>query len=105
MSIKVKIPTMMLKMTGQNSEVSVRAKTVREMIDRLDGKFAGVKSMILSADGQINHHFLSCINDEDVRFLDGLDSALGSNDRVEIVASIAGGESDLFPFTPFSIFH
>ena len=91
MPIHVKIPTLMLKMTGQKSEIAVRARTVRGMVDAMDKKYPGVKDLMLSPDGTINHHFLICINDEDVRFLDGLDSSLGSGDRVEIVASIAGG--------------
>jgi sulfur-carrier protein len=91
MSIKVKVPTMMLKLTGRESEISVKAKTVRDMVDQLDKKYPGVKGMMLSADGKIHHHFLICINDEDVRFLEGLDSVMGPDDRVEIVASIAGG--------------
>lgn len=92
MAIKVKVPIMMLKMTAQKAEVTVKARTVREMIDQMDKKYPGVKAEMLSADGTINHHFLICINDEDVRYVDGLDSALGPNDRVEIVASIAGGQ-------------
>mgnify|MGYP001565355480 CR=1 FL=1 len=91
MPVRVKIPALMLKLTGQKSEVTVNAKTVREMIDRLDKQFPGAKELMLSADGTIQHHFLICINDEDVRFMEGLDSPLGSSDRVEIVASIAGG--------------
>jgi len=91
MAIQVKIPTMLLKYTGQKSLISVRAKTVSEMIDRLDEKCPGTKDLILSTDGTINHHFLICINEEDVRYLDGLGSALSPNDHVEIVASIAGG--------------
>lgn len=83
----------MLKLTGQKSEISVQAKTVRELIAAMDRQFPGAKDLILSPDGVIHHHFLICINDEDVRFLDGLDSPLGSGDRVEIVASIAGGGS------------
>lgn len=91
MPIRVKIPTMMVKMTGRKNEVTVKAKTVREMIAALDRRYPGVKDLMLSPDGRIQHHFLVCINDEDVRYLDGLDSVLGDSDRVEIVASIAGG--------------
>lgn len=91
MAVRVKIPTMLLKMTGQQSEVSVKAKTVEELIVSLDKKYPGMKDLILSPDGTIQHHFLICINEEDVRYLEGLESPLGPNDRVEIVASIAGG--------------
>lgn len=91
MPVKVKIPTLMLKLTGQKSEITVKAKTAGELIDRMDEKFPGTRDLILSPDGTINHHFLICINDEDVRFMEGLSSPLANGDRVEIVASIAGG--------------
>ena len=81
---------MLLKLTGNKSEVSLQAKTVRELVDRLDEKFPGARDLIVSSDGTIHHHFLICINEEDVRYLDGLDSNLGPADKVEIVASIAG---------------
>lgn len=89
--IKVKIPTMMLKLTGQKTEITVKAKTVRELVDHMDKQFPGAKSLLLSPDGLIHHHFLICINDEDVRYLEGLDSPLSNGDHIEIVASIAGG--------------
>jgi len=91
---------MMQKLTGQKAEVSVKARSVREMIDALDRKFPGAKVMLLGADGAIHHHFIIAINDEDARYLDGLDSALSGNDRVEIVASIAGGSA--YGFNNFS---
>lgn len=92
MPIPVKIPTMMLKLTNQRHEVSVKAKTVREMLDRLDRECPGAKELILSPDGTtIHHHFLICVNDEDVRYLEGIETPLANGDRVEIVASIAGG--------------
>lgn len=91
MPVKVKIPALMLKLTGQKSEITVKARTAGELIDRMDEKFPGTRDLILSPDGTINHHFLICINDEDVRFMEGLSSPLANGDRVEIVASIAGG--------------
>ena len=91
MPVSVKIPTLMLKMTGQRSQISVKAKTVREMIDCLDEQCPGAKALVLSPDGTIEHHFLICINEEDVRYLEGLDTPLSNGYHVEIVASIAGG--------------
>ena len=91
MPVKVKIPTLMLKLTGQKSEITLKAKTAGELIDRMNEKFPGTRDLILGPDGTINHHFLICINDEDVRFMEGLSSPLANGDRVEIVASIAGG--------------
>ncbi len=81
----------MLKLTSQKTDITVKAKTVRELVDHMDKQFPGAKDLMLSPDGQIHHHFLICINDEDVRYLEGLDSPLSNGDRVEIVASIAGG--------------
>lgn len=96
MPIKVKIPTMLLKLTGNKNEVSVTAKTVRDLIVRIDKKYPGMKDLILSPDGAaINHHFLICINEEDVRYLQDLQTPLANGDHVEIVASIAGGSSFL----------
>lgn len=94
MAVKVKIPTMLLKLTGNKNEVSVGGKSVRGMIDQLDKKYPGMRDLLLTPDGgAINHHFLICINEEDVRYLDQLDTPLSPGDRIEIVASIAGGET------------
>lgn len=92
MPIKVRIPTMLLKLTGNKTEISVTAKTVRDLILRMDKKYPGMKDLILSPDETaINHHFLICINEEDVRYLQDLETPLSNGDHVEIVASIAGG--------------
>ena len=92
MPIQVKIPTMLLKLTNQKSEVTVRkAGTIRELVDQLDKNYPGIKDLMLSPEGKIHHHFIVCINDEDVRYLDELETPISASDRIEIVASIAGG--------------
>ncbi|MBI4178921.1 MoaD/ThiS family protein [bacterium] len=92
MAVSVKIPTMLLKLTGNRTDVKVGAKNVRQLIEAIDRKYPGMKGLILSGDGTINHHFLICINEEDVRYLQDLDTPLSNGDHVEIVASIAGGD-------------
>jgi len=92
MSVTVRIPTPLRKLTNGADEVSVEAANVGEMIENLEGAHAGLKERLCDEAGEIRRFVNIYVNDEDVRFLQGKDTVLADNDQVSIVPAIAGGK-------------
>jgi len=93
MAIKVRIPTPLLKLTKGESIISVDGKSIKEIIDKLDTKYPGLKDRILDDGVEIRRFVNLYVNDEDVRFLNGLNTQLKDGDEVSIIPAIAGGNA------------
>ncbi len=91
MSITVRIPTPLRKLTGGADEVAIDGATVGELIDNLEAAHPGLKERLCDESGEIRRFVNVYVNDEDVRFLDGRNTALKDGDEVSIVPAIAGG--------------
>ena len=91
MSVTVRIPTPLRKLTGGADEVSVEAESIGQLIDNLEAAHAGLKERLCDEKGDIRRFVNVYVNDEDVRFLDGSATALKDGDEVSIVPAIAGG--------------
>ena len=91
MSVTVRIPTPLRKLTGGADEVSVEAGNIGELIDNLEAAHPGLKERLCDDAGEIRRFVNVYVNDEDVRFLEGRGTALKSGDEVSIVPAIAGG--------------
>jgi len=91
MAVTVKIPQLLRELTGGRDEVSVEAKTAEQALDELEKKFPRVKGRICRGDGSLHGFVNLYVNDEDVRFLDGLSTQLKEGDVVTILPMIAGG--------------
>lgn len=87
----IRIPTPLRKYTEGQEEVSVGGATVREIIDGLEGSFPGIKERICDDAGAVRRFVNVFVADEDIRFLDNLDTAVKDSDEVSIVPAIAGG--------------
>ena len=87
----VRIPTPLRKLTGGAEEVSVTSKNVGELIGDLERKFPGIKERICDDTGAVRRFVNIFVKDEDIRFLQNLDTPLGDKDEVSIVPAIAGG--------------
>lgn len=90
MAISVRIPTALRTLTGNKEEVQGEGATVRALLDDLESRHAGLKERLLDDKG-VRRFINLYLNDEDVRFLDGLDTAVKDGDLVTIVPAIAGG--------------
>jgi MoaD family protein len=88
--VTVRIPTPLRSLTGGEEQVQVTGETLRVVIDALETKHPGVRDRLLDAKG-VRRHVNIYVGDEDVRFLDGLDTKLKAGDEVSIVPAIAGG--------------
>src|SRR4051794_4366114 len=91
MSITVKIPTQLRPVTGGESEASVEdATTVGEVLDGLYDRYDGLRDRI-AVDGDLRRFVNVYVGGEDIRFLDGLDTAVEGGDEVTILPAVAGG--------------
>lgn len=90
MAITVRVPTQLRTLTAGKEEVSGAGATVGELIDQLEGSHPGIKDRLLDAKG-IRRFVNLYLNEDDVRFLEGLATPLKDNDTLTIVPAIAGG--------------
>lgn len=91
MAVTVNIPTPLRKLTNNESEVSVEADSVGELVDALEAAYSGIAAKLLDDKGDIRRYVNVFVNDEDIRFLDGKGTALKDGDNISIVPAIAGG--------------
>ena len=90
MAITVRIPTPLRTFTGGADEVSAEGATVGAVIDHLETAYPGIKERLCDDKG-VRRFVNIYANDEDIRFLDNLETALADGDAVQIVPAIAGG--------------
>lgn len=90
MSVSVAIPTVLRQYTDGQRQVSGEGVSLAELIADLESRHAGLSDRLL-ADGGLRRFVNVYLNDEDVRFLDGLDTPLTDGDVVTILPAVAGG--------------
>ena len=87
----VRIPTPLRKFTQGKEEVEVTATNVRDLLVNLESAYPGIKERICDEQGAVRRFVNVFVADEDIRFLDNLDTAVKDGDEVSIVPAIAGG--------------
>ena len=88
--VTVRIPTPLRTLTGGEEQVEVPGATLREVIETLEKKHPGIRDRLLDDKG-VRRFVNIYVGDEDVRFLDGLETKLATGTEVSIVPAIAGG--------------
>ncbi len=91
MSVKVRIPTPLQKLTQEKPEVDINGRNIRDVIDQLDKSYPGIKQRICDENGNIRRFVNIFLNEEDIRFLKKEETAVKDGDEVSIVPAIAGG--------------
>ena len=91
MAVKVRIPTPLQKLTNNQSEVHCDAKNIDQMLADLEKKHPGIKERICDGEGKLRRFVNVYVNEEDIRFLKGQDTALKDGDDISIIPAIAGG--------------
>ena len=91
MSITVRIPTPLRRVTNGQDKVAVEGTTLNLIILSLDEQFPGIRELLCNDQGDIRNFVNVYINGEDVRFLEGLNTATKAGDEVSIVPAVAGG--------------
>ena len=91
MSISVRIPTPLRRVTNGVDKVDAEGDTLDQIIDSLDSQYPGIKGRLCDEDGDLRNFVNVYVNGEDVRFMQGLATATKSGDEVSIVPAVAGG--------------
>ncbi len=91
MSVQVKIPTVLRKHTDGEAQVAAAGSTIRELIEDVASKFPEFKEKVVSDDGALHRFINVYANDEDIRYLEGLDTKVADGDVVSILPAVAGG--------------
>lgn len=87
----VRIPTPLRKYTQGQDQVVVQGTVLRDVLAGLDTEYAGIGERIRDDKGEIRRFVNVFVGEEDVRFLQGLDTPVGANDEISIIPAIAGG--------------
>jgi molybdopterin converting factor small subunit len=90
MSVTIRIPTPLRTLTNGEEAVSATGNTVRAVLEDVEKRHPGLRERLLDEKG-VRRHVNLYLGDEDIRFLDGLDTALKAGDEISIVPAIAGG--------------
>jgi len=87
----VRIPTQLRELTGGAAEVDLEGQTVAELLAALDAAHPGFGERITEPDGTLRRFVNIFVAEEDIRFLDGVDSVVAPGEVVSIVPAVAGG--------------
>ncbi|HBE18880.1 MAG TPA: molybdopterin synthase sulfur carrier subunit [Cyanobacteria bacterium UBA11149] len=91
MAVKVLIPTTLQKFTNEQATIECTAGNVSELIESLDKTYPGIKGRLCDDEGKPRRFLNFYVNSEDIRFLEGINTALQDGDEVSIVPAVAGG--------------
>jgi MoaD family protein len=91
MSVRVKLPTILRKHAGGERLVDASGATLRELLADLEGRYPGITKNVVTEDGGLHRFVNVYVNDEDVRYLGSLETAVKEGDTVSILPAVAGG--------------
>ena len=91
MSVLIRIPTPLRRMTNGQDKLEMDASTLSVMIDSLEASYPGFKERLIDENGDLRYFVNIYLNGEDGRFLQGLETSTSSGDEISIVPAVAGG--------------
>jgi sulfur-carrier protein len=91
MAVTVRIPTQLRELSGGASEVSLEGGTVKELLAALDAAHSGFAARLHDDSGELRRFVNVFVDDEDIRFLDGVDTPVTAGQTVSIIPAVAGG--------------
>ena len=91
MPVEVRLPTVLRPHAAGKSTVSIEGGTIGEVLSGLVAEFPGMAGQVLTEDGLLHRFVNVYVNDDDVRYLDQLDTKVSDGDTVSILPAVAGG--------------
>ena len=91
MSVKVRIPSPLRSYTSGADAVEADGASVGDVLNNLKAKAAGIETRLFKGPNTLNRFVNVYLNDEDIRFLQNLDTPVKAGDEISIVPAIAGG--------------
>ncbi|MGA8296942.1 MAG: ubiquitin-like small modifier protein 1 [Acidimicrobiales bacterium] len=93
MSVEIRLPTLLRSAAGGNARVTTDGATVREVLDALVKRYPALAPQVLSDGGGLHRFVNVYVNDDDVRYLDRLETKVAPSDVVSILPAVAGGSA------------
>lgn len=94
MAIEVRIPTVLREHTQGEKKVAAEGATLRELVADLDARYPGIGQKLLDDDGQLHRFINIYIDDEDVRYLGGIEAPVNDGAEISILPAVAGGAGE-----------
>ena len=94
MSVEVRVTAVLQRLTGGAKSVQADGRTVGELLTNLDQNYPGFLGQVMQEDGKLHRFVNIYLNDEDIRYLNQLDTAVSNGDVVSILPALAGGQGD-----------
>ncbi len=91
MPVDVRLPTILRQHAGGQASVTANGETLQEVFDDLVRQFPGLQGQLVTEDGALHKFVNVYVNDDDVRYLDKLNTKIGEADTVSILPAVAGG--------------
>ena len=91
MAVKVMIPTPLRAYTDKLEAIELEGNTVAELLTNLAERYEPLKKHLFNDEGKLRNFVNVYVNDEDIRFLENLETAVKGGDEISIVPAIAGG--------------
>ena len=91
MGVVIEIPSALKKYVNDQDEVEVSGSSVEEVFEALVSEYAEVKANLFDENGKIRNFINVYLNDDDIRYANGLKSKVQDGDTIQIVPSVAGG--------------
>jgi molybdopterin synthase sulfur carrier subunit len=91
MATKVRIPAQLRTLSGGVADVSIEGVTVGDVLKGLDAAHPGFGERLFDDNGKLRRFINVFLDDEDIRFLDGVDTPVGPSTTLSIVPAVAGG--------------
>jgi molybdopterin synthase sulfur carrier subunit len=91
MSVSVRIPTILRTYTGGESEVTASGDNLAAVLEDLDVQYSGIKGRILDEAGQLRRFVNVYVGNDDVRFLDNLQTPTPDGTQISVIPAVAGG--------------
>jgi molybdopterin synthase sulfur carrier subunit len=91
MSVSVRIPTILRSYTNGESEVQADGGTLSEVLESLDASYPGIRGRILDDEGSIRRFVNVYVGNDDVRFLEALDTSTPEGTQISVIPAVAGG--------------
>jgi molybdopterin converting factor small subunit len=91
MSVSVRVPTILRTYTSGESEVTASGTNLSEVLDDLDANYSGIKGRILDDNGELRRFVNVYVGNDDVRFLDNLETPTPDGTQISVIPAVAGG--------------
>lgn len=92
MSVVVRVPTALRTLTAGEAQVTVQGTSVAEVVASLEKKYPGIRGRLVDEHGDLRRFVNVYVGEEDIRFMEGIETSVPSGATVSIIPAVAGGD-------------